>query len=72
ESRSSGGAGLGLSIAQSIIRAHHGESSLTSQPGHGTVVTVRLPQATGSVSADPGRRQPEPASSERELAAADA
>lgn len=68
ESRSGGGAGLGLSIAQSIIRAHHGEISLTSQPGHGTVVTVRLPQATGSVSADHGGRQPEPATSERELA----
>ena len=71
-SRSSGGAGLGLSIAQSIIRAHHGEISLTSQPGQGTIVTVRLPQAPASLSADHSRRQPEPASSERALASADA
>lgn len=68
-SRSTGGAGLGLSIAQSIVRAHGGEISVTSEPGEGTVVTVRLPQATGSVHAEHNRRQPEHVSSERQLAA---
>ncbi len=37
------GHGLGLSIADSIARAHHGEIKVTSQPGEGTTFTVILP-----------------------------
>ncbi|HMJ66101.1 MAG TPA: HAMP domain-containing sensor histidine kinase, partial [Candidatus Binatia bacterium] len=37
------GAGLGLSIAQWIARAHGGDISITSQPNSQTTVTVHLP-----------------------------
>jgi two-component system, OmpR family, sensor histidine kinase KdpD len=36
------GSGLGLSIAQSIIRAHHGDLAVTSRPGE-TTFRMRLP-----------------------------
>lgn len=38
-----GGAGLGLSIAQSIAHLHGGKISVTSQPGKGSCFVVRLP-----------------------------
>lgn len=38
-----GGVGLGLSIAQQIIKAHHGRITLNSEIGKGTEVSVRLP-----------------------------
>lgn len=40
------GAGLGLSIAQWIATEHGATIDLTSEPGHGTVVTVRFPPTT--------------------------
>ncbi|HET9015548.1 MAG TPA: HAMP domain-containing sensor histidine kinase [Thermomicrobiaceae bacterium] len=39
------GAGLGLPIARSLVEAHGGHLSLSSVPGVGTVVTIRLPLA---------------------------
>ncbi len=39
------GCGLGLSIAQWIVAAHHGTISIDSPPGKLTAVTVRLPLA---------------------------
>ena len=44
-SRKSGGSGLGLSIAKTIIEAHDGNIEARSSPGEGTTVTVRLPLA---------------------------
>lgn len=38
------GSGLGLAICRQIVEAHDGDISLTSQPGSGTCVTVRLPR----------------------------
>jgi signal transduction histidine kinase len=49
ESRSHGskhrGAGLGLSVAKSLVEAHGGDMRLDSEPGRGTRVTVRFPEA---------------------------
>ena len=42
-SRESGGCGLGLAICQSIVDAHGGSISFSSEPGKGTQFTVRLP-----------------------------
>lgn len=49
----SGGAGLGLSIAQWILKLHRGTMRMTSTPGHGTTATVWLPRA-GTVPTEPG------------------
>jgi two-component system, OmpR family, sensor histidine kinase VanS len=38
------GAGLGLAIVQSIVRAHDGTLDLAPGPSGGLVVTVRLPR----------------------------
>jgi signal transduction histidine kinase len=47
ESRSQGsrhrGTGLGLSIVKSLVELHRGTVALTSTPGQGTRVQVRLP-----------------------------
>lgn len=42
-SRSTGGTGLGLTIARSIVRAHGGEVTLADRSGGGLQVLVRLP-----------------------------
>jgi signal transduction histidine kinase len=41
-----GGLGLGLYIADAIVRAHGGSIEVTSPPGEGTTVLVRLPLAS--------------------------
>ncbi|MFK4303803.1 MULTISPECIES: cell wall metabolism sensor histidine kinase WalK [unclassified Paenibacillus] len=43
--RSSGGAGLGLAITQSIVEAHGGKITAASTPGEGSVFKVALPLA---------------------------
>jgi signal transduction histidine kinase len=39
------GSGLGLAVAQGLVRASGGSISLESEPGHGTRATVDLPEA---------------------------
>jgi len=45
--REEGGAGLGLSLCQSIARAHGGDIRIDSEVGKGTCAAVRLPLAHG-------------------------
>lgn len=45
-SRDTGGAGLGLAIARSIIVAHRGTISVESRPGSGSCFSIRLPLAS--------------------------
>lgn len=41
--RKDGGTGLGLAITESIVRLHHGEMWLRSEPNKGTTVTIQFP-----------------------------
>ena len=45
------GSGLGLAVAQQIVRQHGGAIDIDSQPGNGTVVSLRLP-CTGPPDSD--------------------
>ena len=45
-SREKGGAGLGLSIAKSIINAHGGQIHVTSSLGEGTIFKLNLPKSS--------------------------
>ncbi|MCO5319297.1 MAG: HAMP domain-containing histidine kinase [Microthrixaceae bacterium] len=49
-SREHGGSGLGLSIVDSIVRAHGGTATLRSAPGRGTCVMVDLPRTADPAS----------------------
>jgi signal transduction histidine kinase len=40
------GTGLGLPVASSIVRNHHGEIALSSRKGEGTTVTIQWPVAS--------------------------
>ena len=44
---SAGGAGLGLSIVDALVRAHGGTVAVNSATGQGTAFTLRLPLASG-------------------------
>jgi two-component system sensor histidine kinase BaeS len=42
-SRATGGSGLGLAIARQLTEAHRGTIEVESEPGHGTLFTIRFP-----------------------------
>ena len=44
-SRNHGGAGLGLAIAASIVKAHHGRIELSTRPGAGATFRILLPMS---------------------------
>jgi signal transduction histidine kinase len=48
-SRSSGGSGLGLSIAHALVQAQGGTIRIESTPGVGTMVLFRLPRAAVTI-----------------------
>ncbi len=43
-SRKQGGTGLGLAIVKHIAQAHGGQTSVESNPGHGSVFSIHLPK----------------------------
>lgn len=43
------GSGLGLAIAKRIVEVHHGSMTVSSRPGSGTTLSVRLPLTSGEV-----------------------
>jgi two-component system phosphate regulon sensor histidine kinase PhoR len=43
--RSVRGSGLGLSLLDHMVRAHHGRVDIQSSPGEGTTITIVLPAA---------------------------
>jgi signal transduction histidine kinase len=57
--RASGGAGLGLAIAQGLVHAHGGTIWAENRPGGGARVAFTLPLAApGAVRLDPAYREP--------------
>ena len=44
------GTGLGLAVAKQIVQAHDGSVTCSSQPGRGTVLTVKIPVSGGGES----------------------
>ena len=47
------GSGLGLAISRNIVRAHNGDLVVESQPGKGSVFTIKLPLAEVETGACP-------------------
>ncbi len=43
DSADTGGRGIGLAVVDELVRAHGGQISVTSEPGRGSVFTVKIP-----------------------------
>jgi signal transduction histidine kinase len=52
KSRSERGLGLGLSLVRAVVEAHLGTVEAQSDPGRGSVFTVRLPLTRSDLAAD--------------------
>ena len=61
------GAGIGLALVADAVRAHDGTVEVSSEPGHGSTFTVRLPQQGESQEAA-GEEAGAPADLDEELA----
>lgn len=46
------GVGLGMVVAESLIKQHHGEIQVESKEGHGTTITFRLPLTINGMNCD--------------------
>jgi signal transduction histidine kinase/ActR/RegA family two-component response regulator len=55
------GTGMGLTVALSIVRQHHGEILVESEEGHGSTFTVVLPEDEGSKTLAGASRLPQEA-----------
>ncbi len=55
-----GGSGLGLSICQAIVAAHHGTIRAASEPGRGVTFTITLPLAPAAFDGNAATPRPAP------------
>ena len=47
--RDYGGLGIGLSLARQVVEKHNGSLTVASEPGDGSVFTIRLPAPSGQI-----------------------
>jgi signal transduction histidine kinase len=60
ESKSRGihGTGIGLALVRQTVRAHGGDVEVASEPGRGSVFTIRIPASTGPAAEGEGVDRP--------------
>ena len=55
-SRKEGGAGIGMSLCQEIIRLHHAKWKIDSEVDHGTTITITFPDQNEKIKNQPSHR----------------
>jgi two-component system, cell cycle sensor histidine kinase and response regulator CckA len=55
------GTGLGLSMTYGVVKAHGGTLDISSHPGQGTLIQIRLPRIPAPVQAEPPSEAAQPA-----------